>query len=366
MAERAPKGSRRSDSPRRAPAEPSGQAQETAFSKLWYWFTFTVSLLSLVVLLIFFRAVSQWYIVLGYWIAIVLAIGLGLWATGGLLTRYRVVQRIGESASRRQAAGPEGSEEEEVVYRENLVVRLFKLVGRLVALLFLFVWNTVLRIVYIIEITILQSLILGYDLIYYTLYLAWSITYWAVRISWRVVRLALRISWTILRILTRLPLARGLWDKRWMPRIMGRWNARVARFRERAAKLLENRRRLVMARGLDPDKWQADWEARHRFPLPHPHDARKGLRERIEERQRLDYNRRDRWGAYRKGQPIPPKLHSERKRRRDADRRQMREEQRAEKKQRQKKEKTERAAGALATVKRTDRFPAIARPAPDE
>ena len=304
--------------------------QETAFSTRWYWFTFVVSFISFWVLLIYFQGASLWYIVAPYWVAIVLAGGLTVWSVTGLVGRYQVVNRISSSATKRRTRASD-TDDQEVVYRENVVVRLFKLVGRLVALLFLFVWNTLLRIVYILEITILRMIILAYDIIYYITYAAWALAYWALRISWAVVRWALRTTWKILRILTRLPLARTLWDKKLMPAIMGRWNARMALQREKAAKRRDTKRRLAAAKGLDPDKWEADQKARHHFILPHPHDARKGLRQRIDERAKLDYNRRDRWDAYRRNQPIPPKIHSERRKRKLDEKRKEKEEKQAKK-----------------------------------
>lgn len=298
--------------------------QETAFTTRWYWVTFAVSFVSFWVLLIYFQGVKLWYIVAPYWVAIVLAGGLTVWSVTGLIGRYQLVNKISSTATRRRTRTAD-SEDQEVVYRENIVVRLFKFIGRLFALLFLFVWNTLLRIVYIIEITILRVIILAYDIVYYITYAAWALAYWAVRISWAIVRWALRTTWKILRILTRLPLARTLWDKKMMPAIMGKWNARVALAREKVAKRRDTKRRLAAAKGLDPDKWEADQKRRHHFILPHPHEARKGLRQRIDERATLDYNRRDRWAAYRRNQPIPPKIHSERRKRKLEEKRQEKE-----------------------------------------
>ncbi len=298
--------------------------EETAFTTRWYWVTFVVSFVSFWILLIYFQGATLWYIVAPYWVAIVLAGGLTIWSVTGLIGRYQLVNKISSTATKRRTR-VEDTEDQEVVYRENIVVRLFKFIGRLFALLFLFVWNTLLRIVYIIEITILRVIILAYDIVYYVTYAAWALAYWAVRISWAIVRWALRTSWKILRILTRLPLARTLWDKKMMPAIMGKWNARVADQREKAAKRRDTKRRLAAARGLDPDKWEADQKRRHHFILPHPHEARKGLRQRIDERAKLDYNRRDRWDAYRRNQPIPPKIHSERRKRRLEEKKQEKE-----------------------------------------
>ncbi|MBI2077449.1 MAG: hypothetical protein HYT80_03630, partial [Euryarchaeota archaeon] len=104
------------------------------------------------------------------------------------------------------------------------------------------------------------------------------------------------------------------------PSIMGKWNHRVARVQEQKRLYIERKRRFAALKGKDPDAWQKDWELRRHFFLPHPREGRKGLRDRIEERKRLDYNRRDRWSAYRKGLPLPPKLHSERKKRAQKDR----------------------------------------------
>lgn len=291
--------------------------RETAFSTTWYWVTFAISFVSFWILLIYFQGASRWNIVTPYWLAIVLAAGLTIWSVVGLAGRYQLVNRVGASATRRRdRLEVSESEDAEVVYRENVVIRLFKLVGRLIALLFLFVWNTLLRIVYILEVTILRLIILGYDIIYYITYAAWALVFHALRISWAIIHWSLRAAWKILRVLTRLPVARFVWDRKVMPAIMGRWNARMAARGEAADKRRQTKRRLAVAKGKDADEWEADQKRRHHFPLPHPHEARKGLRDRILERQKLDYNRRDRWTAYRKNQPIPPKLHSERRKRR--------------------------------------------------
>jgi hypothetical protein len=304
--------------------------RETAFTTTWYWVTFLISFVSFWILLIYFTGARQWYVVFPYWIAIVLAGGLTIWSATGLVGRYQLVTRIGASATRmRNRESAADQDDQEVVYRENIVVRLFKFVWRLVTLLFLFVWNTFLRILYIIEITILRAIILAYDIIYYITYAAWALAFYAVRISLAIIRWALRVAWKILRILTRLPLARSLWDKKLMPAIMGRWNGRMAERRAKAAKKLETKRRLVAAKGLDPDKWEADQKARHHFILPHPHDARKGLRGRIDERQKIDFNRRDRWEAIRKNKPLPPKLHSARRKRKLEEKNQRKEEEKA-------------------------------------
>lgn len=284
------------------------ETESGPFTRGWYWSIFAFSTASLVVLWIFYQDVRLWYVQFLYWVAQAMAAGILIWSGIGLLTRYRVMQRLGASAARLREGG-EQLPEEEIVYRENLLVRLFKLVGRLVALLFLFVWNTVFRIVYIVEITVLQLLILGYDLIYYATYMAWATSYHVLRLALRIAGLALRIVWKVLRLLTKLPLAHWLWPKRMRPSILGKYNHRVEHYRQRHALYVDRKRRLAALAGKDPDEWQRDWDARHRFPLPHPHEARKGLRERIEMRRKIDFNRRDRWRAYRKGLSIPPKLH---------------------------------------------------------
>lgn len=296
------------DSP---PDEAEPVTESGAFSRTWYWSIFAFSIVSLVVLVIFYQDVSLWYLRFLYWVAHALAAGLLIWTGIGLLTQYRVLQRLGASAARLREGGEAGGPEEEVVYRENVLVRLFKLAGHLVALLFLFVWNTVFRIVYIVEFMVLQLLILGYDLIYYVAYFAWATTYHVLRVALKITGLALRVSWMVLRLLTKLPIASWLWTKRMRPAIVGNYHHRVEHFKQQYAIRLDRKRRLVALKGKDPDVWQREWEARHRFPLAHPHDARKGLRERIEHRRKIDFNRRDRWRAYRKGLPIPPKVHIE-------------------------------------------------------
>jgi hypothetical protein len=293
-----------------APAE----LPESPIKSHWYWITFVVSLVSLVVVWLYYSTRLAWWIEILYYVTGLLAFGLLLWSMVALLNHYNVLGKIGQSAERRRAKDGVVAEEA-VVYRENIAVRMVKLVGRLIELLFLFLWNTFLRILYILELTIIRLIILGYDIIYYTLYLAWSLTYYALKISFAIIRWALRVAWRILKIITYIPIIKGLWRKRFRPSIMGRWNARMAERAERRATSLDQRRRLVAARGGDPDAWQKDVEARHHFPLHHPHVARKGLRARIEERQKTDYNRRDRWHAFRKGLPMPPKFHSDRKKR---------------------------------------------------
>lgn len=339
--------------------------QESAFTTRWYWVTFVVSFISFWILLIYFQGASLWYIVAPYWVAIILAGGLTVWSVTGLVGRYQLITKISSSAAKRRRV--EDTDDQEVVYRENIIARLFKLVGRLFALLFLFVWNTLLRIVYILEVTILRMIILAYDIIYYITYAAWALSYWALRISWAIVRWALRTTWRILRILTRLPLARILWDKKLMPAIMGRWNGRMAEQREKAAKRRDVKRRLAAAKGLDPDKWEADQKDRHHFLLPHPHDARKGLRQRIDERAKLDYNRRDRWAAYRRNQPIPPKLHSERRKRKLEEKRQEKEEKQAKKGDRGKgKDKDRREKDSSSDEEKRAADDEIAKAKPDK
>lgn len=304
--------------PTKAEPEPEGP-----FGKAWYWSVFAFSIVALIICWIYYNGGLDWWIQLIYLATIILSLLLLFWSLVGLLRAHRVVARMGASAQRFRANRDAAeSEDEPIVYRENIVVRLFKFVGHLIALLFLFVWNTVLRIVYIIEVTVLRALILAYDIIYYVGYAAWAIAYWVLRIALKTTLWALRVAWKILRILTKLPVARTIWAKKMRPAILSGWRRRVDHYKQRAAIRLDRKRRLVAAKGKDPDVWQRDWEAHHHYPLPHPHEARKGLRDRIQERQRLDFNRRDRWRAYRKGLPIPPKLHSERKAAKEAERKQ--------------------------------------------
>jgi hypothetical protein len=293
---------------------PARTKPERAIKTRWYWLTLVVSLFSLIVVWLYYSGRLYFWLQIIYWITGALALGLLIWSIVGLLTHYNVMTRMSASAERmRDQRENAAGGEEAVVYRENVVVRLFKGIVRLVTILFLFVWNTFLRLLYIAEITVLQTIILGYDLIYYVSYAAWTVSFFAIRLALRIVRWALRVAWKILRILTLLPIAKGIWRNRWRPSIMGKWNARIEDRRQRSATRLEQKRRLIAAQGGNPDKWQADREARHYFFLPHPHEARRGLRARIEDRQKQDFNRRDRWSAYRKGLPLPPKYHSERK-----------------------------------------------------
>lgn len=331
------------------------------FGKAWYWSVLAFSIVALIICWIYYNSGLAWWIQLLYFGTIGISLILLLWSLIGLLRVYKVAGRLAGSAQRFRASRDAAeSSDEPIVYRENIVVRLFKLVGHLIALLFLFVWNTALRIVYIIEVTVIRTLILAYDIIYYLGYAAWAIAYWALRIALKLTLWALRVAWKILRILTKLPIARGIWTKRMRPKILASWNRRVEHYRHRAAVRLDQKRRLVAAKGKDPDVWQRDWEAHHHYPLPHPHEARKGLRDRILNRQKLDYNRRDRWRAYRKGLPIPPKLHSERKMEREAEKKQREEERDRERKERRAAPGRKRRTGPEAAAGEAP------SPAPDE
>jgi hypothetical protein len=224
--------------------------EEKAFSPRWYAVTFGVSFTAFWILLIYYSGVSQWYVAAPYWVAISLSGGLAIWSGTGIVQRYSALYQARQIARGKMAKRPSAdAADQEVVYRENIVVRLFKFIGRLITLLLLFVWNTLLRIVYIIEVTILRTIILGYDIFYYVTYAAWAIAFWAVTLSLRIVRWALRVAWKILRLPTRLPLARYLWDKILMPKIMGKWNARMTLLRERQAKKRDTKLRLAAARG---------------------------------------------------------------------------------------------------------------------
>ncbi|HLE46858.1 MAG TPA: hypothetical protein VI818_01065 [Candidatus Thermoplasmatota archaeon] len=329
MAAEKPKAPNPKTSPAPASEPAVVEAQtEGPFPTSWYWFTFIVSLVSLVILWLYYGGFG-WVRIL-FWVGVVLAVGLAIWSTGGLMTRYNVVERVGSSAAKfrdDREATPDG--DQQVVYRENILIRTWNLLWRLVTLLFLFVWNTFLRLLFIAELIILYTFLIAYDILYWVLYFAWTVTIVTGRLALRITGWALRVAWTILRILTMLPIARKIWANRWRPSIMGKYHHRVERLAEQKRLYVERKRRFAALKGKDPDKWQKDWELRRHFPLPHPHEGRKGLRDRIEERKRLDYNRRDRWAAYRQGRPMPPKLHSERKKHNQ----QVREEQRHRKRE---------------------------------
>lgn len=326
-----PKQPTTSDAPKDARAPDAVQEEAGPFGKAWYWSILAFSLVALFTSWIYYNSGLAFWIQLFYFGTILICLILLAWSLIGLLRSHHVVSRLGASAQRFRANRDAADDQDgPIVYRENIVVRLFKFGAHLVALLFLFVWNTVLRIVYIIEVTVIRALILGYDLIYYVGYAAWAIAYWALRIALKLSLWALRVAWKVLRILTRLPVAKGIWSKRMRPKILAAWQRRVDHYRQRAATRLDQKRRLVAAKGKDPDVWQRDWQAHHQYPLPHPHEARKGLRARITERQKLDFNRRDRWRAYRKGLPIPPKIHSERKMEREAEEQRLEAERKSE------------------------------------
>lgn len=197
-----------------------------------------------------------------------------------LLRRGRVLHRS-VRATRHIATGVVEGIRERGEEAEGSIGRFFSKLARFLKWLVLLPWSIATWAWYTGEKLFWRILLILYDVLYYPLYTAWLLIHFALRVALRIVAWALRVAWKILRIPTRIWPVRRWWRTKKMPEIMGQWNAFVRHRNHVRAMRIEKLRRLHALKGENPDRWQADYELRRGFPLPHPEKGRVHIRKRI-------------------------------------------------------------------------------------
>lgn len=265
-----------------AKASPPTDPQDRApiYETRWYWMTILLSTSVLVVS----RSVAADY--LPAWAnslrlgAVVLSTIVIVFTLVALGRRGRVVHR-GARATKRIASGIAEGVRARGEKAEGSLGQFFARLVRSIKWLILLPVRIVVWAWYTAEKLFWRILLILYDVVYYPLYAAWSIAHFALRTALRLVAFALRVVWRIVGVPTRIWPVRRWWRTKKMPEIMGQWNAVVRHRQHLRATRIDRLRRLAALRGEDPDRWQADYELRHAFPLPHPEKARVAIRKRV-------------------------------------------------------------------------------------
>jgi hypothetical protein len=274
-----------------------GEPEETdeddvVYTTRWYWTSFILSLIALALGLLYIDPTLPVFFVWGFYFVIVVSAFLVLYSLVGLVRRYRLIHgvrhRSGQLARRSGTAlrqlKPERGEKRERKRRAPSFGWAGKVVGKVVRFavaVFQFLYRFLVRLVYFVEWLVVWVIILTYDIIYYVLYAAWWLAYKVGRIAWKVLYFLLRVAWRILRLPTRVPPFKKLWAQKMRPPILAKWHKMVEGNRQKWAKRVERRKRVVAAKGHDPEVWQQERVEHYWFPLPLPHAAKDALKKRL-------------------------------------------------------------------------------------
>lgn len=261
--------------------KPAASAEPHAppFRARWYWATILVSLATLMVAVGFRDPYLPGGIELLRQTTISLSVLVIVVTLAALMRQGRVLHRVARGTRHAFVGVVEGIQQREEA-AAGRVGQFFSKLAKAATWLVLLPLRILVWAWYAGEKTFWNLQLIVYDVLYYPLYLAWILAHFAVRTALRLAWFVLRVAWKIIRLpLLVWPVI--IWWRKKRGEILTKWRVVVKHRRHVRQVNLDKMRRLRALKGEDPDKWQADYELRRGFPLPHPEKARRVIRKRI-------------------------------------------------------------------------------------